>query len=126
VEADLAQLLRRVLFNVLVGNTDDHLRNHGFLRVATGWRLAPAFDLNPNPARRHHALRLDEASDEPDLEAILRTAEFYRVSGRDAQRMLDEVRAVTRSWKKRAKAARLSASEIASMEPAFALSEDDE
>ncbi|MDP9198117.1 MAG: type II toxin-antitoxin system HipA family toxin [Pseudomonadota bacterium] len=126
VEADLAQLLRRVLFNVLVGNTDDHLRNHGFLREATGWRLAPAFDLNPNPARRHHALRLDEASDEPDLEAILRTAEFYRVNGRDAQRMLDEVRAATRGWKKRAKAARLSASEIASIEPAFALSEEGE
>ena len=68
VEADLAQLLRRVLFNVLVGNTDDHLRNHGFVREATGWRLAPAFDLNPNPARRHHELRLDEASDEPDLD----------------------------------------------------------
>lgn len=126
VEADLAQLLRRVLFNVLVGNTDDHLRNHGFLREATGWRLAPAFDLNPNPARRHHALRLDEASDEPNLDAILRTAEFYRVSGRDAQRMLDELRAATRSWKKRAKAARLLANEIASIEPAFALSENGE
>ncbi len=122
VEADLVQLLRRVLFNVLIGNTDDHLRNHGFLREATGWRLAPAFDLNPNPARRHHALRLDEASDEPDLDAILRTAEFYRVSGRDAQRMLDELRTATRSWKKRAKAARLPASEIASIESAFALS----
>ncbi len=124
VEADLEQLLRRVLFNVLVGNTDDHLRNHGFLRQATGWRLAPAFDLNPNPSKRHHALRFDEASDEPDLDAILRTAEFYRVSGRDAQRILDELRAVTRTWRKRAKAARLPANEIASIEPAFALSED--
>ena len=123
VEADLAQLLRRVLFNALVGNTDDHLRNHGFLREATGWRLAPACDLNPNPSKRHHALRLDEASDEPDLDGILSTAEFYRVSGRNAQRILDELRTVTRSWRERAKAARLSANEMSSVEPAFALSE---
>ena len=122
VEADLAQLLRRVLFNALVGNTDDHLRNHGFLRDTTGWRLAPAFDLNPNPARRHHALRFDERSDEPDLDAILRTTEFYRVSTRDAGRMLDELRAETSNWKKRAKAARVPAGEIAMIGPAFALS----
>jgi serine/threonine-protein kinase HipA len=123
VEADLEQLLRRLLFNVLVGNTDDHLRNHGFVREATGWRLAPAFDLNPNPSRRHHALRLDEASDEPDLDAILATAEFYRVSRQKAQRMLAELLTAIRTWRKRAKAVRLPAGEIASIEPAFALSE---
>jgi len=123
VEADLEQLLRRVLFNALVGNTDDHLRNHGFLRETTGWRLAPAFDLNPNPSERHHALRLNEASDEPDIDAVLSTAEFYRLSARDAQRILVELLTVTRSWRKRARAARLPASEIARIEPAFALGE---
>ncbi|MGH8251716.1 MAG: type II toxin-antitoxin system HipA family toxin [Steroidobacteraceae bacterium] len=123
VEADLEQLLRRVLFNVLVGNTDDHLRNHGFLRETTGWRLAPAFDLNPNPSKHHHALRLNEASDEPDTDTVMSTAEYYRSSARDAQRILAELLIVTRSWRKRAKAARLPASEIARIEPAFALSE---
>lgn len=124
VEADLEQLLRRVLFNVLVGNTDDHLRNHGFIRETTGWRLAPAFDLNPNPSKRQHALRFDEASDEPDIDAVLSTAELYRVHARTAQRILDELLAVTRSWRKRARAARLPANEIAKMEPAFTLGEE--
>ena len=123
VEADLEQLLRRVLFNVLVGNTDDHLRNHGFLREGTGWRLAPAYDLNPNASKRHHALRLDDVSDEPDLASILRTAEFYRVSARGAERMLKEIRTVTHGWKKRAQAARIAANEKTRMEPAFALSD---
>lgn len=123
VEADLEQLMRRVLFNVLVGNTDDHLRNHGFLRETTGWRLAPAFDLNPNPSKGHHALRLNEASDEPHIDTVMSTAEYYRLSARDAQRILAELLTVTRSWRNRAKAARLPASEIVRIEPAFALSE---
>jgi serine/threonine-protein kinase HipA len=124
VAADLEQLLRRVLFNVLVGNTDDHLRNHGFLREATGWRLAPAYDLNPNPAKRQHALRLDDVSDEADVASILRTAEFYRVTARSAERMLKEIRTVTRGWKKRAQALKVAANERTRMEPAFALSDE--
>src|SRR6185437_9070664 len=55
IENDLEQLYRRVAFNVAVGNRDDHLRNHGFLLTAAGWRLAPAFDLNPNIARTFKA-----------------------------------------------------------------------
>jgi len=51
VDADLRQLWRRLVFNVLVSNTDDHLRNHGFLRDEAGWRLGPAYDLNPVPVR---------------------------------------------------------------------------
>ncbi len=124
IESDLEQLLRRVVFNVLVGNTDDHLRNHGFLREPTGWRLAPAYDMNPNPWKRNHALRLDEVSDEPDIHAVLSTAEFYRVTARKAQRILTELRAVTESWRKRAKVARLPANEITLMESAFAVGEE--
>jgi serine/threonine-protein kinase HipA len=122
IEADLEQLFRRVLFNVLVGNTDDHLRNHGFIRELSGWRLAPAYDLNPNPARHMHALRLDETSEAPDLDAVLRTADFYRLTAESARGILDELRTVTREWKKRAKALKLSATEIAAVEEAFALS----
>ncbi len=48
IEEDLHQLFRRVVFNVMTANRDDHLRNHGFLRTAEGWRLAPAFDVNPS------------------------------------------------------------------------------
>ena len=122
VERDLEQLFRRVIFNVLVGNTDDHLRNHGFIREPTGWRLAPAYDLNPSPARRTHALRLDDASDIPEIDTVLKTAQLYRLTERAAQRVLDQVLGVTRDWRRRARAARLAASEIAGVEAAFALS----
>ena len=54
IACDLEQLLRRMVFNVEIGNRDDHLRNHGFLLTPTGWRLAPAFDLNPNTDRAEH------------------------------------------------------------------------
>ncbi len=122
IAADLEQMFRRVLFNVLVGNTDDHLRNHGFIRELSGWRLAPAYDLNPNSARRVHALRLDETSEAPDIDAVLRTAEFYRLKSGTARGILEELRTVTHEWKKRARALRLPAAEIAAVEEAFTLS----
>jgi serine/threonine-protein kinase HipA len=121
IETDLRQLYRRLVFNALVGNTDDHLRNHGFIREPSGWRLAPAFDLNPNPARRTHALRIDESTDVPDVSAILRTAPIYRLSKASAERTVVKLGSVTRGWKRRARAARIPSSEIASVEPAFSL-----
>ena len=63
VKEELRQLWRRIVFNMLVSNTDDHLRNHGFLRERNGWRLSPAYDLNPVPVDvkpRVHALAIDE------------------------------------------------------------------
>ena len=125
VAPDLEQLFRRVVFNVLTGNTDDHLRNHGFIRERTGWRLAPAYDLNPNPASRTHALRLDEANDTPDIAAILATASHYRLTAKKAARILDDTRQTVRSWKRRARAMKLPAAEIASVGPSFALAETD-
>ena len=123
IEADLQQLFRRLLFNVLVGNTDDHLRNHGFIREPSGWRLAPAYDLNPNPARREHTLKLDEHSDLPDLGAVLATAPFYRLKPAAANKLLGQLRGVVAGWRKRARAARLGAAEIAAVAPAFVLAD---
>ena len=122
VGADLEQLFRRVLFNVLIGNTDDHLRNHGFIRHPSGWRLAPAYDLNPNPARRTHALKLDGDGDIPSIETVIATAGLYRLKTARAGRVLAEMRKVTSAWRARARAMRLPAHEIALVEPAFELS----
>jgi serine/threonine-protein kinase HipA len=119
IAGDLAQLFRRVLFNVLTGNTDDHLRNHGFIRVPSGWRLAPAYDLNPNPGRRHHALWLDEASDLPALSTVMATAPHYRLKPAAAVGILQEVQAVTRRWASRAASVGLAGSEMASVAEAF-------
>ncbi|MEZ4223437.1 MAG: HipA domain-containing protein [Polyangiaceae bacterium] len=96
---DLAELYRRLVFNVLVGNRDDHLRNHGFLRGADGWRLAPAFDLNPNPDKSEHALTLDETTARPSVAAVRATSELYRLSSAGAARIETEVRAAFDDWR---------------------------
>lgn len=119
IETDLAQLFRRVLFNVLVSNRDDHLRNHGFIRVADGWRLSEAFDMNPNLSKATHALALDDANPEPDIEGAISTAEFYRLSEEQALDILNEVVDVVSGWEGQAKAVGLSAAEIDRMRPAF-------
>ena len=59
IDSDLAPLFRRLLFNISMANRDDHLRNHGFLWHSTGWRLTPSFDVNPNTAKREHALDVE-------------------------------------------------------------------
>jgi serine/threonine-protein kinase HipA len=86
LDEDLRELFRRVLFNVAVANRDDHLRNHGFIRDTRGWRLAPAYDLNPSTTKDHHVLALDESSTEPDLGTVLATAAYYKVTVQQAER----------------------------------------
>ncbi len=114
--ADLAELYRRVVFNVLVGNRDDHLRNHGFLRGAAGWRLAPAFDMNPNPDKDEHALALDATSGVPDVATVHRTRELYRLSDKAALRIEREVRRAFDDWPTIARAAGVARREIQRLE----------
>jgi serine/threonine-protein kinase HipA len=70
IASDLEQLFRRSAFNVAIGNRRDHLRNHGFLLTASGWRLAPAFDLNPNIDRAEHVLTIDEHDSRPSFSLL--------------------------------------------------------
>lgn len=119
IESDLAQLFRRVVFNVLIGNRDDHLRNHGFIREPSGWRLSPAFDMNPSPVKAEHAVTLDGQSAHPSLESVLRTAELYRLVPTVATAIVDEVRTMVATWKKEAEALGLPRPEIKRMESIF-------
>jgi serine/threonine-protein kinase HipA len=119
IDEDLAQLFRRIVFNVLVGNRDDHLRNHGFIREASGWRLSPAFDMNPNPGKREHALTLDGMSALPNLETAIETAEFYRLDDTQARRVVTEVQDAVDTWREEAAALNLSRPEIQRMENVF-------
>jgi serine/threonine-protein kinase HipA len=112
LRADLEQLYRRVLFNVLVGNRDDHLRNHGFLRGDAGWRLAPAFDLNPNPDKDEHALALDDTSRAPSVATVRATRELYRLTRVAAGEIEQQVRAALSDWRARAEAIGISRREI--------------
>lgn len=120
VRCHLEQLFRRVVFNVLTGNRDDHLRNHGFLRKELGWRLSPAFDMNPNPTRKTHAIRIDDISAEPDVDAVMATAEAYQLNRKEAAAILDDVVSVISTWREEALRLRISRREIQMMEDAFA------
>lgn len=99
IEADLAQLYRRVVFNVLTANRDDHLRNHGFLRNRGGWRLAPAFDVNPSPRKQEHSLAFDESLRAPDLDAVRETAPLYRLSAAEAEETIVAVTDAVAGWR---------------------------
>ena len=118
-DADLAQLFRRVAFNVAVGNRDDHLRNHGFVLEKTGWRLAPAFDVNPNIDKAEHVLNIDDQDNRPDLHTVLGTAVFYGLDAGQAQRIVDEVLAVVGGWQKMARKLHVAEAEIDLMDGAF-------
>lgn len=113
IRGDLAQLYRRIVFSILLGNRDDHLKNHGFLRVARGWRLSPAFDINPNPDKDVHALSIDEADPSPSTEHLLATCDFYRLKPAQAEAIRAEVQAAVSDWKSLAAKLRVSRADIA-------------
>lgn len=122
VEADSEALWRRLVFNLLVSNTDDHLRNHGFLHDGRGWRLAPAYDVNPMPADvrpRVHALAL--AGDDPaaPFDAVLAEAPRFGLTTRKARSVAREVATAVKGWRKAAASMGLTAREIERMESAF-------
>lgn len=113
---DLQQLFRRVLFNILIGNRDDHLRNHGFLRAGDGWQLSPAFDVNPNPDKDHHVLAINESDPSPDSGLLLATAAYYRLPKKNLDALVQQVRDAVRGWEARARALGASGSDISRMQ----------
>lgn len=119
ITSDLKQLFRRVVFNVAVGNRDDHLRNHGFILTRAGWRLSPAFDINPNIDKADHVLNLDDVDNRPSIGTILETAEFYELDKLEAKQIAEEVISVIANWKEVAKKNGIANAEIELMEAAF-------
>ncbi|MBR5729233.1 MAG: type II toxin-antitoxin system HipA family toxin [Prevotella sp.] len=98
VENNLRQLYRRVAFNIAIGNSDDHFRNHGFLLTTRGWTLSPAYDLNPT-LNDYHALLINATTNRGDLQVLLDSSEQYMIGREDARHIIDEVRAGVRHWK---------------------------
>jgi serine/threonine-protein kinase HipA len=123
IEADLEQLFRRVTFNVAIGNRDDHLRNHGFLLTPTGWRLAPAFDLNPNTERADHVLNIDESDNRPSLATVIETAQWYVGSKDRGRAIITEILQETRRWRQAAQALRIARADVELTATAFAESD---
>ena len=99
--AELHQLWKRLVFNMLISNTDDHLRNHGFILADNHWRLSPLYDVNPIPYGNHLSLTVDGNNDMIDLSIALDTAPFYDLPRDDAEKYISwSASIITRSWKK--------------------------
>ncbi len=105
--ADCQQLFRRVVFSILIHNTDDHLRNHGFFLDATGLRLSPAFDLNP-ALGRDLSLAINEVETHCDVSIALEACGDYGLPRKNAMRIVEEVREAVGLWRKEAEALGIS------------------
>lgn len=125
VTRDLEQLYRRVAFFVAVGNRDDHLRNHGFLLTERGWRLSPAFDINPIIDKDEHVLCIDDSSRRPDLGAVLSTLDYYGLTGQRGEAIVDEVVRIVSDWRQEASRLGISRADQLVMAGAFLRSEHD-
>ena len=101
VNQDLRELYRRIVFNIAIHDTDDHLRNHGFLRAPGGWRLSPAFDVNPNPELgRGRVTSIGGATDVDDeAEAVWEVAGDFRLGDDDARTVIGEVLDAMEHWR---------------------------
>ena len=120
---DLEQLWRRMAFNMMVSNTDDHLRNHGFILTNNGWRLSPAYDMNPNEMGHGLTLNISESSNDLDLSIALETAHWYQLKRDRAERILKEMQLEISLWRTVAKKHGISHSEIEQTKRAFRLVE---
>jgi serine/threonine-protein kinase HipA len=110
------------VFNVLVSNTDDHLRNHGFLHNGGGWRLAPAYDLNPMPIDvrpRVHALAIDNTDPTASMDTVWSVAPKFGLGSKEARQIAREVATVVRTWRSAGKRCGLKPKELDRMESAF-------
>ncbi len=124
LQADLEQLFRRVVFNVAVGNRDDHLRNHGFLLTQNGWQLAPAFDINPNLDKEVHVLNLDDTDNRPSISTVRSTAAHYRIKPSQADSIIKSILSAVKNWEGLARQQGLSAEERLETARAFSLARE--
>ena len=98
VEQNLRQLYRRVAFNIAIGNSDDHFRNHGFLLTPRGWTLSPAYDMNPT-LNEYQALLINSTTNHADLQVLLDSSKEYMIGKDEAVYIIEEVRAGVKHWK---------------------------
>ena len=119
-DEDLVELWKRIVFSVLISNTDDHLRNHGFLHINKGWILSPLYDVNPSAEKTdtfHTAIAEDNAT--ASIENALQYAKYFRISAPEATTIVNSMTTVISNWQNVAKHYGLPQAEITRMSPAF-------
>lgn len=97
VEKNLHELYRRVAFNICIGNSDDHFRNHGFLLTPKGWTLSPAYDMNPT-LNEYQSLLINESSNKADIRVLLDSCENYMINKEEAEIIIHDVQAAVSKW----------------------------
>jgi len=118
-QADCEQLFRRVVFNICVSNTDDHLRNHGFFIETNGLVLSPAYDMNPDTERSELSIAIDEVNATCNTEIALKAAPGYGLTAAQADAIVTEVRTTVAKWRVEATNAGIPKGEQDRMQPAF-------
>jgi len=117
---DLAELWSRIAFNVMVTNTDDHLRNHGFLLApGDGWRLSPAYDMNPAPGSTGLSLNVDESDNALDLDLVRSVAPYFRIKDAQAATIIETISGAVRGWREIASSLGIKRGEQEAMSEAF-------
>jgi len=117
--ADCEQLFRRVLLNIRIHNTDDHLRNHGFFLDAQGIRLSPAYDINPSVDRNQLSLAIDETESVCETSVAMAAYKAYGISSAQANAALESVEAAVAEWRTEATRFRIPRAEQELMAAAF-------
>ena len=99
MEDNLRQLYRRVAFNIAIGNSDDHFRNHGFLLTPRGWTLSPAYDMNPT-TNEYQSLLITSSTNKADLNILLDASEEYMIGKEEATKIIAEETNAVKDWRR--------------------------
>ncbi|ANG62231.1 toxin HipA [Marinobacterium aestuarii] len=121
---DLAQLWRRIVFNIAVSNVDDHLRNHGFVFDGAGWRLSPAYDINPTTMATGLHLNIDDKDNSLNYELAFEVIDFFQLSLEEAESIFIEILASVGEWREVANKIGIPRSEQETMQFAFKTEEE--
>ena len=116
VNGNLKELWKRIIFNIMVKNTDDHLRNHGFLLFPNGWQLSPAYDISAGTGL---TLNISENDNSLSLELALEMAQHFRIKPKEASAMIDDMKKCISRWPQIASQYKLSSRELDVMSGAF-------
>ena len=119
VNEDLEELFKRIVFSIAISNTDDHLRNHGFILTQNGWVLSPAYDLNPNQYGVGLKLNISEHDNSLDFNLAMSVSPYFRLSDKQATDIIDNTKKVVSGWREIATSYRIPKSEQDMMRTAF-------
>ena len=123
VDKNLEELWRRIVFSICIKNTDDHLRNHGFLLTETGWALSPAYDINPNEYGQGLSLNISLDDNSLDVSVALEVATYFRLDNKKANQIIKQIKSTVSSWRALAVKYKIPKAEQDKMSVAFSLEE---